>query len=101
MVLHVMLTLYLACKTNYTHEYSVHGGTRYYYAGTPDVFQVGEHQFVEKALVESWVDMMLYAWCVAVLILARNCVEHNSPLLGPLPPIVHEFIIPRWLGLLL
>ena len=55
----MMLTV---CKTNYHHNFYVKGGQRTYYNGMPDVIQVGEHQFVEKKLVQMWHTNMNVAW---------------------------------------
>jgi hypothetical protein len=56
--------IYLACHTNYHHNFHVNDGVRTYYDGIPDVIQVGEHQFVERRVVQLWTDLMLVAWCV-------------------------------------
>ena len=58
-------TFILECKTNYHNNYSVCGGVRTYFGGVPDLIQVGEHQFIETALINTWVDLMLTAWLVA------------------------------------
>jgi hypothetical protein len=50
------------CKTNYHNNFSVCGGVRTYYGGIPDAIQVGEHQFVEASLINTWIDLMLTAW---------------------------------------
>jgi hypothetical protein len=50
------------CKTNYHNNFSVQNGIRTYYGGVPDLIQVGEHQFVEASLINTWVDLMLTAW---------------------------------------
>jgi len=55
---------HIDCKTNYHNNFSVCNGIRTYYPGVPDLIQVGEHQFVEKQLVNLWVDLMLTAWQV-------------------------------------
>jgi CxC5 like cysteine cluster associated with KDZ transposases len=55
----------LECKTNYHNNYSVCGGVRTYFGGVPDLSQIGEHQFIETALINTWVDLMLTAWWVA------------------------------------
>ncbi|GJE85268.1 hypothetical protein PsYK624_013470 [Phanerochaete sordida] len=46
------------CKINYHHNFYVKAGQRYYYEGIPDTLQVGEHQFVERRLVEQWIALM-------------------------------------------
>ncbi|KAF8958550.1 hypothetical protein BDZ97DRAFT_1923591 [Flammula alnicola] len=43
------------CQTAYYHNYSVKDGMRHYYDGsTPEIIQVGEHQFVERKVVNMW-----------------------------------------------
>lgn len=54
--------LQTACRTNYHGNFDVRAGVRTYYGGIPDYIQVGEHQFVETALVYHWVDLMLTSW---------------------------------------
>ena len=58
------VSLYAACKTNYHHNFQVYQGWRTYYGGIPDILQVGEHQFVERPVVEMWLTMM-DTWYVA------------------------------------
>ncbi|KIM72826.1 hypothetical protein PILCRDRAFT_81590, partial [Piloderma croceum F 1598] len=50
------------CKTNYHNNYSVCGGVQTYFGGVPDLIQVGEHQLIKTALINTWVDLMLTAW---------------------------------------
>ncbi|KAF8964864.1 hypothetical protein BDZ97DRAFT_2001574 [Flammula alnicola] len=50
------------CHTSYHKNYSVTNGYRTYYAGVPDLIQVGEHQFVETKLVHTWRANMLFGW---------------------------------------
>ena len=60
----------LACNTNYHHNFSVKDGLHTYYDGIPGTIQVGEHQFVERRVIELWISMMLLS-CSAVVFL-RN-----------------------------
>ncbi|KAJ7176233.1 hypothetical protein C8R43DRAFT_943027 [Mycena crocata] len=53
------------CNTSYQNNYSVSGGTRTYYAGVPDAIQVGEHQFVERQVLNLFVGLMLISWTSA------------------------------------
>ncbi|KAJ7165520.1 hypothetical protein C8R43DRAFT_1122234 [Mycena crocata] len=53
------------CHTSYQNNYSVSGGTRTYYAGVPDAIQVGEHQFVERQVLNLFVGLMLISWTSA------------------------------------
>ncbi|THV06826.1 hypothetical protein K435DRAFT_644489 [Dendrothele bispora CBS 962.96] len=61
------------CKTTYHNNFSVCQGTRTYYEDIPQFLQVGEHQFVEDHLVDSWVGMILLGWFSA-----SNCARHYS-----------------------
>ncbi|KAJ7104650.1 hypothetical protein C8R44DRAFT_639958 [Mycena epipterygia] len=56
------------CNTMYYPNFSVHRGTRTYYAGIPRYIQIGGHQYAERKLVGSWICLMLVA-CVS----ATNC----------------------------
>lgn len=49
---------YVACKTNYHYNFKVFEGERTYYGGVPDIIQVGEHQFVERPVIEMWLALM-------------------------------------------
>lgn len=64
------------CKVNYHSNFYVHQGRRVYYGGIPDIIQVGEHQFVERKVVELWVTLMVVSWTSAT-----NCVRfYNAAL---------------------
>lgn len=54
----------VGCSTNYHHNYFVRDGQRYYYEGIPDFLQVGEHQYVDQALANAWIDLMVVSWYV-------------------------------------
>ncbi|KAJ6492700.1 hypothetical protein C8R47DRAFT_1269993 [Mycena vitilis] len=58
------------CQTNYHNNFSVHAGVRTYYAGVPDLIQIGEHQFAEVKLVNMWISSMLLGWFSAT-----NCAK--------------------------
>jgi hypothetical protein len=51
-----------ACRITYHHEYQVKDGVRTYYDATPEVLQIGNHQFVECRLVHLWRTDMGIAW---------------------------------------
>ncbi|KAF4574428.1 hypothetical protein EYR40_005848 [Pleurotus pulmonarius] len=54
----------LRCRINYHHNFWVKDGKRHYYDFTstlPGIIQVGEHQFVEWVVVETWKTLMLVA----------------------------------------
>ncbi|KAK0449351.1 hypothetical protein EV421DRAFT_1889154 [Armillaria borealis] len=53
------------CKQIYHHNYYIKNGMRFYYNIVPDIIQIGDHQFVEKRLVESWRLSMNLAWVFA------------------------------------
>jgi len=55
-----------ACNINYHHNFRVKEGQRIYYDNIPDIIQVGEHQFVEKRVIEMWRTNMNIAWFVFV-----------------------------------
>lgn len=59
------------CKADYRHNFCVRGGTdtRTYNQGVPDYIQVGEHQFVEKKVVNNWLALMQTAWYVLLKVL--------------------------------
>jgi hypothetical protein len=52
----------LACKINHYHNYSVKNGQRTYYDDIPDIIQVSEHQFVERQVIQLWINLMLVLW---------------------------------------
>jgi hypothetical protein len=58
------------CDINYHHNFRVFNGERIYYDNLPDIIQVGEHQFVERKLIDVWISMMLLAWTSAT-----NCAR--------------------------
>ena len=51
-----------ACSTNYHNDYSVKGDIRTYYEGLPSVVQIGDHQFVERAVLNLFIALMLNSW---------------------------------------
>ncbi|TFK45431.1 hypothetical protein OE88DRAFT_1721508 [Heliocybe sulcata] len=53
------------CQTTYYHNYSVYQGIRTYYQGVPQVIQVGEHQYVEREVLNLFVGLMLISWSSA------------------------------------
>jgi hypothetical protein len=57
-------TFHVGCLTNYHHNFSVNAEFRTYYGGIPDLIQVGEHQFIEKRVINLFIGMMLVAWYV-------------------------------------
>ncbi|KAJ7051020.1 hypothetical protein C8F01DRAFT_1343341 [Mycena amicta] len=53
------------CHTRYYPNYSVSAGTRSYYTKIPDVIQVGTHQYVERRVLELFINLMLISWTSA------------------------------------
>ncbi|KAF8075121.1 hypothetical protein FPV67DRAFT_1575453, partial [Lyophyllum atratum] len=71
------------CRTNYHHNFSINNGTRTYYAQDHKYIQVGEHQFVEDRVINSWIAMMLVGWfsasnCARMYDMALSRKEENS-----------------------
>ena len=58
------------CDVNYHHNFRVFQGQQIYYDSLPAIIQVGEHQFVERKLMNLWISMMLLAWTSAT-----NCAQ--------------------------
>lgn len=52
------------CNANYHHNFVVRDGERCHYPGVPNIVNINEHQFAERALVQEWINMMLVAWWV-------------------------------------
>jgi hypothetical protein len=56
-----------ACNTSYHHNFSVNNGVRTYYTGEhaiPAALQVGEHQFIERGVINVFIGLMLISWYV-------------------------------------
>jgi hypothetical protein len=51
-----------ACFTNYHNDYSVKDDIWTYYEGLPSVVQVGDHQFVERTVLNLFIALMLNSW---------------------------------------
>jgi hypothetical protein len=51
-----------ACFTNYHNDYSVKDDIQTYYEGQPSVVQVRDHQFVERAVLNLFITLMLNSW---------------------------------------
>jgi hypothetical protein len=56
------LTFLSACKINYHHNFHVKDGRRIYYDSIPNIIQVSEHQYVERQVIELWINLMLVSW---------------------------------------
>jgi hypothetical protein len=79
------------CNTSYHANYSVTGGVRNYYAGVPEVVQVGEHQYIERKVVEMFVNLMLISWYVCAW--CSSTVSCSDYIIGHLQQTVLEFIM--------
>ena len=60
----------IGCNVNYHHNYQVFQGQRIYYDGLPNIVQIGEHQFAERKLINTWILMMVLSWTSAT-----NCAR--------------------------
>jgi CxC6 like cysteine cluster associated with KDZ transposases/CxC5 like cysteine cluster associated with KDZ transposases len=59
------------CKTVYHPNYSVFNGVRTYYSGIPNEIQVGDHQYVEKEVLDLFIGLMLISWFVLLTIKSK------------------------------
>ncbi|KAJ6525243.1 hypothetical protein DFH09DRAFT_936833 [Mycena vulgaris] len=50
------------CHARYYPNYVVRDGVRIYYDQIPDAIQVGEHQYVERAVLNLFINLMLISW---------------------------------------
>ena len=55
---------HVGCLTNYHHNFSINAEFCTYYGGVSNLIQVGEHQFIEKRVINLFIGMMLVAWYV-------------------------------------
>ncbi|KAF8225620.1 hypothetical protein L208DRAFT_1128618, partial [Tricholoma matsutake] len=71
------------CKTSYHHNYYIKQDFRYYYAQQPPIIKVGEHQFVDRKVIDLWIDVMVISHTSAT-----NCsrLYHRSFSRHSLPP---------------
>jgi hypothetical protein len=53
------------CKSRYYPNYVVRDGVWNYYGEIPDAIQVGEHQYVEQAVLNLFINLMLISWTSA------------------------------------
>ena len=54
------MATFLECYTSYHNNYSVCDGQWTYFPGILEIIQIGEHQFVEVAVVKMWRSEMLF-----------------------------------------
>jgi CxC5 like cysteine cluster associated with KDZ transposases len=59
----------------YHNNFFVVDGERHYYGGVPDVIEIGKHHFMEREVIEMFVNLMLISWYVALFILISR-VHH-------------------------
>jgi len=55
---------------NYHRNFRVEKRQRIYYHEIPDILQIGEHQFAEIRVINTWISMMLFSWTSAT-----NCAR--------------------------
>lgn len=72
------------CKMNYHHNFYVEGGQRVYYNIAMDIIQVGEHQFVERKVINLFITLMLVSWYVHSVYPSEHVPKEIS---GHLQPI--------------
>ncbi|KAF8175739.1 hypothetical protein K438DRAFT_1727646 [Mycena galopus ATCC 62051] len=53
------------CKARYYPNYVMRDGVRNYYNKIPDTIQVGEHQYIERAVLNLFINLMLISWTSA------------------------------------
>ncbi|KAI0695223.1 hypothetical protein BC835DRAFT_1273596 [Cytidiella melzeri] len=51
--------MYIFIREDCTHN---NGGVHYYYGSIPDVLQAGEHQFMERQLIDMWILDQVTSW---------------------------------------
>ena len=67
------MATYSECHTSYHNNYSVCNGQRTYSPGIPELIEIGEHQFVEVAIVKMWCTEMLFGWFVLLKLRPKEC----------------------------
>ncbi|KAF8869217.1 hypothetical protein CPB84DRAFT_1694640, partial [Gymnopilus junonius] len=78
MTYHYKLTC-TTCKTMYHNNYLVSNHVRTYYAGVPDVIEIGKHQFILRDVANMFLNLMLISWTSA-----SNCMTiYNESLSKP------------------
>jgi hypothetical protein len=77
------VTYTVECKTSYHHNYHIKQDSRYYYTQQPPNVEVGEHQFVDRKVIDLWIDAMVISHTSAT-----NCgrLYHRSFSRYSLPP---------------
>jgi len=76
------------CRTSYHYNFFVKNGCRVYYDGIPDIIQVGRHQFIERRVIELWINSMLVSWTSAT---NCACLYNLSLAQGKIPPADWSF----------
>ncbi|KAL1952122.1 hypothetical protein VTO73DRAFT_1271 [Trametes versicolor] len=71
------------CDTEYYCDHSVCGGVRTYYPGLPDIVQVADHTFTERALLEHCLKLSLLSWTSSTN--AAHIYHHSLSGLGISP----------------
>ncbi|GJE98851.1 hypothetical protein PsYK624_150880, partial [Phanerochaete sordida] len=74
------------CKRDYHHNYYVEEGKRHYYDEVPEMFEVGEHQFVDRRLVLHWMSSMGHSWTSAYgCVQTYEDLNSTAPVSPPFP----------------
>ncbi|KAG8915848.1 hypothetical protein FRC00_011271 [Tulasnella sp. 408] len=75
----------MAPATVYHYNYSVQDRTRYYHSGVPDIIQVGAHHFIERSVINLFVNLQVAAWTSFT-----HCADIYNESIGPLSGYVDE-----------
>ncbi|KAG8939109.1 hypothetical protein FRC04_006960 [Tulasnella sp. 424] len=67
------------CHTVYHYNYSVQDQTRYYHSRVPDIIQVGAHHFIERSVINLFINLQVAAWTSFT-----HCADIYNESIGPL-----------------
>ncbi|KAF8231039.1 hypothetical protein L208DRAFT_1279247, partial [Tricholoma matsutake] len=71
------------CKTSYHHNYYIKQDFWYYCTQQPAIIEVSEHQFVDRKVIDLWIDVMVISHTSAT---NCSCLYHHSFSRHSLPP---------------
>lgn len=71
------------CKTDYHLDFYVKNERRFYYDNPPDIFQIADHQFIERHLIDMWRTSTNIAWvsfanCAAVYLNTHKTTTNDK-----------------------
>ena len=70
------------CKTSYHHNYYIQQGFRHYYTQQPPIIEGGEHQFVNRRVIDLWINAMVISHTSATncgRLYHRSFARHSRP----------------------